>query len=308
MPENQSGVRIYMTYTNNWNEIRTAYKLAKLGTISATSKALGVHRSTVTRHIDTLEEELGAILFLRNDKGYIPTEAGLRVMKLGEITDENILQLSSKLKHNESSIEGVLKITCLTEMLSSIMPSVSDYKSRHPKMRVEIIPDIRNFSLEYGEADIAIRAGNKPNTPDNIVWPLCTLPMVLCVHKKYIEKFGLPEKDNLFQHRFIAFKTRVPHLTWNEWMHNEVPGQQITLFGSNYQSVVDALVSGCGIAVFPKQLIEEREDLSEIIHDHNWTLSLWALVHRDMKNVPKIRKFLDILLENAKESIANRVI
>ena len=40
-------------------EIRTAYFIAKLGTVSAAADALGVHRATVMRRIDLLEAELG---------------------------------------------------------------------------------------------------------------------------------------------------------------------------------------------------------------------------------------------------------
>ena len=40
-----------------WAELRTAYQVAKLGTVSAAATALGFHRATVNRHIDVLEEE-----------------------------------------------------------------------------------------------------------------------------------------------------------------------------------------------------------------------------------------------------------
>ncbi|KNC65158.1 LysR family transcriptional regulator, partial [Pseudoalteromonas rubra] len=66
---------------NKWTEMRTAYRLAKLGTLSATAQELGVHRSTVMRHIDVLESALGVTLFQRNDRGYLPTEAGLEIMR-----------------------------------------------------------------------------------------------------------------------------------------------------------------------------------------------------------------------------------
>ncbi|MEM8921813.1 MAG: LysR family transcriptional regulator, partial [Pseudomonadota bacterium] len=49
-----------------WNEIRTAACVAQLRTISAAAETLGVHRSTVVRHIEKLEEEFGVKLFLRD--------------------------------------------------------------------------------------------------------------------------------------------------------------------------------------------------------------------------------------------------
>ena len=60
----------------NWDEIRTAFHVARLGTVSAAAEALGVHHATVIRHVDALEARLGARLFQRHARGYTPTEAG----------------------------------------------------------------------------------------------------------------------------------------------------------------------------------------------------------------------------------------
>ena len=40
----------------NWSENRTAYPFTRLGTRSAAAEVSGVHRVTVIRHIDTLED------------------------------------------------------------------------------------------------------------------------------------------------------------------------------------------------------------------------------------------------------------
>ena len=157
-----------------WTELRTAYKLAKLGTLSATAEEIGVHRSTVMRHIDALEEHLGVVLFQRNDKGYIPTEAGLEIQRLGEVTDNQFSNLSGRLQSKEQPLQGTLTITMVNETASLLLPTINQYQAQHPGMRVNIVGDLRNFNLEYGEADIAIRGGLKPETPDNIVMPLFT--------------------------------------------------------------------------------------------------------------------------------------
>ena len=59
-----------------WDEIRTAYQVARLGTVSGAADVLGVHHATVIRHIDALEKRLGTRLFQRHARGYTPTEAG----------------------------------------------------------------------------------------------------------------------------------------------------------------------------------------------------------------------------------------
>ena len=64
---------------DNWDEIRTAYHVARLGTVSGAAEALGVHHATVIRHIDALEGRLGVKLFQRHARGYTATEAGARI-------------------------------------------------------------------------------------------------------------------------------------------------------------------------------------------------------------------------------------
>ena len=60
----------------NWDEIRTAFQVARLGTVSGAAEVLGVHHATVIRHIDALEQRLGVKLFQRHARGYTATEAG----------------------------------------------------------------------------------------------------------------------------------------------------------------------------------------------------------------------------------------
>ena len=51
----------YKDGMDRWNEVRTAFAVARLGTVSAAAQELGLHRATVIRHIDALEESLGAL-------------------------------------------------------------------------------------------------------------------------------------------------------------------------------------------------------------------------------------------------------
>lgn len=60
----------------HWTELRTAWLVAKLGTVSAATAAPGVHWATVTRRVDSLETAFGAPLSLCHARGYMPTAAG----------------------------------------------------------------------------------------------------------------------------------------------------------------------------------------------------------------------------------------
>ena len=66
---------------DKWTEIKAAYQVARLGTVSAAAEVLGVHRATVIRHIDALEAELGGTLFHRHNTGYTAIQAWYRRRK-----------------------------------------------------------------------------------------------------------------------------------------------------------------------------------------------------------------------------------
>ena len=59
---------------NMWTEIRTAWHVAELRNVTRAAQRLGMHHSSVIRHIDALEADLGVKLFQRHSQGYTPTE------------------------------------------------------------------------------------------------------------------------------------------------------------------------------------------------------------------------------------------
>ncbi|WP_420588492.1 LysR family transcriptional regulator [Bacterioplanoides sp.] len=280
---------------DKWNEIRTAYMLAKLGTLSATATELGIHRSTVMRHIDALEAHLEVVLFQRNDKGYLPTEAGVEVMRLGEVTDSHFSNLPQRLQNKEQHLEGKLTITTVSELAPMLMPVIKQYQQQHPAMTVEIIGDLRNFNLEYGEADVAIRGGDKPETPDNVVMPLFETQMVLMAHQSYLQQFGEPTLGNLNKHRFVAMNDRPAVLYWNEWIYDTVPADKIVVKGSTQQIISHAILSGCGIGALPVEMANNNTGLQPVLAGLEWPARAWTLVHRDMTKTPKVKAFIELL-------------
>ncbi|WP_429745925.1 LysR substrate-binding domain-containing protein [Vibrio clamense] len=96
-------------------------------------------------------------------------------------------------------------------------------------------------------------------------------------------------------HRFIAMKGRPPHLLWNEWIHNNVSEQNIVFLCSNSQVAFRSLESGCGISAVPRSVVKNDADLIEIAPHLHWNFPIWALVHRDMFNLAKIKAFIELL-------------
>ena len=189
---------------DHWLELRTAYRLAKLGTVSATADDLGVHRATVNRHVDTIETALGVKFFHRHARGYTLTEAGRDLLDVASRADELFSDLAGRSQGQAGQLSGSLVVTSLAGLAPIIMPAIQAFRTLYPDINLVFSADEALVRLDYGEAHVAIRAGARPQEPDYVVLPLCKLRFGLFAAHSYIDRFGMPDPDDLSPHHFVG--------------------------------------------------------------------------------------------------------
>lgn len=288
---------------DNWDEIRTAFQVAKMGTVSGAAQVLGVHHATVIRHIDALEEKLGVKLFQRHARGYTPTEAGEDLLKVGQATDDQFAQLASRIRGRGETVSGELVITTLSGASEIMTQVIAGFQALHPEITVRYLAGERLFRLEYGEAHIAIRAGKPPQEPDNVVQPFHVHPIALYVSQKYVDYFGLPAPERLWQDlRFIAHddpNSRAPFL---QWLRETVPDARIVFTSTEIDAINQAVIAGVGASFLPVWFARGRDDLIEVAPARpEWESANWLVTHVDLHRTPKVQAFLDYLKTAAKD-------
>ena len=58
-----------------WDLYRSFLAVLQQGSLSAAARGLGLTQPTIGRHIDALEQAIGAELFTRSQTGLLPTDA-----------------------------------------------------------------------------------------------------------------------------------------------------------------------------------------------------------------------------------------
>jgi len=154
-----------------WLELRTAYEVARHGKVAHAADALGVHRATVNRHIDTLEAEIGTKLFLRHSRGYTLTDAGEEFLKVAQRADELFADFVGRSNAAKGKLSGEVILTAPTVVIGVLMKPIVQFRNEHPKARISLIVDDKYAKLEYGEAHVALRGGTKPQNPEYIAQP-----------------------------------------------------------------------------------------------------------------------------------------
>jgi DNA-binding transcriptional LysR family regulator len=288
---------------DNWDEIRTAYQVARLGTVSGAADVLGVHHATVIRHIDAPERRMGVKLFQRHTRGYTATEAGQDLLRVAQATDDQFSQLSARIKGRGNEVAGELVVTTIGGLSQLMVPLLAKFQEQYPDVALSYLTSARLFRLEYGEAHVAIRAGSPPQQPDNVVQPFLRLRSAIYGSKDYIERHGMPKiPGRMAGHRFVGVDDPSSKAPFAQWMRETIPAHQVVFRSGDMRAVRQAVLAGVGLGFLGTYEFDARDDLVEVHPpQEEWDSRLWLVTHMDLHRTTKVQAFLNFLKEHTSD-------
>ena len=288
---------------DKWAELRTAYQVAKLGTVSAAATALGFHRATVNRHIDVLEEEMDARIFIRHARGYTLTELGEDVLRVARKTEELIDDLAGRINSSKAVVEGELKLTILEPFAELLMKPISDFRAENPNCIVNLDASENLAQLEYGEAHIALRAGPKPDHLDYVVSKFAQIGFNLYAHDSYVQKFGMPkDASNFGGHQFVLPPSFGGHLSVRQWVKNIARPNMIALSSQHVDVNFKAVFAGVGMGVIEDHKAKTHGGFHRVLPiNKEWSVPIWLVTHVDLHRTEKVQAMLRCIKSARKE-------
>ena len=287
---------------DNWDEVRTAYQVAKMGTVSGAADVLGVHHATVIRHVDALEARLGVKLFQRHARGYTATEAGEDMCRVAQATDEQFSQLAGRVKGKGDEVSGELVVTSLNGLAPLMSPTLSAFQRAYPEITVRYLTGERLFRLEYGEAHVAVRAGAAPEQPDNVVQPFYNSTVALYASQDYVDKYGQPKNSAEYsQHRFVGHDSENSRAPFFKWLGAHVPRENVVFRSTDNRAMELAICAGAGIGFMTQSDAAGHPNMVQIASPRDeWHAPLWLVTHVDLHRTTKVQAFLKFVKEQAK--------
>lgn len=276
----------------NWDELKTAFYVAKHGTASGAAAALGVHHATVIRQVDALEARLGVKLFQRHGRGFAPTEAGLDVLdSIGDV-DAKVAQLETRLKTRTDSVDGDLVVTALPILSPLLMPILAQFQADHPGVRITLRSETRVQQIERGDAHVALRAGRKPDMEDYVVQSLGKLQFAAYAKAPH----GFENLDQASaQVGVIGFADTSPGPN-NGWIETHVPADRIRFRVATEFDLLPAALAGLGVVILPRVVADGTPGLHPVdAPAADWAPDLWLVTHVDLHRTAKIKAITERL-------------
>lgn len=156
----------------NFDFYRTFYYVGKYKNITAAAKALFVTQPTVTHAIQTLEHELGCLLFIRSQKGVSFTPEGEIFYRQIAEACETIFEAEMNLEAARNLSEGFVAIGASeTTLHHYLMPILADFRKNHPGIRLKLFNSNTPAMIEEilkGHIDFAVLVLNSSYRHDDL--------------------------------------------------------------------------------------------------------------------------------------------
>lgn len=165
------------------------------GSFSQAAERTGLPKSTLSRRITYLEDQLGERLLTRSTRKLAITDFGERILEHARrLLDETEAARSLAL-HRQVIPQGTLRVSMPPEFHElSVVTLIHRFHAEYPQVRLDLDLSARRVDLIAERFDIAVRiAGRLPDDSTLIARQVATLRNALYASPHYISKHGTPK-------------------------------------------------------------------------------------------------------------------
>ncbi len=286
-------------------EMEAFTTVVEQGGITVAARRLGMSKSAVSKHITNLEGRLGARLLSRSTRRVSPTEIGLayfdkvsRVLNDAGEADAMVTALGDQ-------PSGILRVSVATDFgVTHLSPIIGKFMESYPELSVSLVLQNRFAELISEGYDVGVRVGELEDSTLKARKFACAEKR-LVASPAYLDRHGVPASiSNLAQHSLLHGTTRPSSHVWTLRGPGNVK-QQVRATGplsiNDGQSLLQAAVSGLGIAYLPSFLYSEAMRAGQLVDVmpslQSEPVSLHAVYPSGRFTQPKVRAFVDFLVQ-----------
>ena len=285
-----------------WDDLRYFLAFTRAGSMRAAAKALGVNQSTVQRRIAELEERIGRPLVERRQGAYSASELGEKLLPAMEAVDAAMGAFERDVAARDIGPGGTLRVTCGSTLADRLRRSglIDLFHARHPGLQVELVISDRFLDLSAGEAEIAIRLG-APKDAALVGRKIAEAPWAVYASRAYVDHHGRPDGPaDIARHALVGAIGAIADYPGARWLSSVAPDAPIASRSDNWPGLVMAVKSGGGLAALLAFQGDNDAELVRVVDDIGVTTPYYLVMHRDLRNTPRVRAFADFVAAEIK--------
>ena len=191
---------------NKLELLRTFVRVTELSSFTGAGESLGLPRSTVSEHVQALEELLGARLLQRTTRKVQATQDGRVLYERSKDLLAHMEELEGLFRQDEAQLSGRIRVDMPNVMARElILPRLPEFMDAHPLIELEISSTDRQVDLLAEGFDCVLRVGAQPDQ-SVVARLLCSLPMINCASAAYLQRYGVPTTlADLAHHQLVNY-------------------------------------------------------------------------------------------------------
>lgn len=284
-----------MSASLDWDLLQSLHAVLEAGSFSAAARIRRLTQPTLGRHIDQLERQLGAPLFLRSPRGLQPTDLALAFRPHLADMAAAANTATRDATGVASGAGGVVRVAASDVVGIEVLPAIlARFRQQHPGIDVELVLSNKNEDLTRRDADVAVR-NVRPTQNSLVAKKVGELKLGFHATPEYLAERAVPTTfDELVDHPLIGFDRDMPDIEGVEF-DRPITRDLFALRTDNDVAQLAALKAGFGIGVCQKQ-IARREGLIPIMPDaFGFKLDVWICMHESLRGSPRMRLMFDHL-------------
>jgi DNA-binding transcriptional LysR family regulator len=279
-----------------WGELRVFLAVAKTKSFNRAADITNTSQPTVSRQVKRLQDVVGSQLFISTARGVKLTQKGEALAQALCRLDHTLYSITNDLKAETSEAEGTVRVS-VTDGLNALFaaPALEQFSARYPKIQMHLKSPVNIMNLRENQTDMMI--GYSPAESSDIRFrKLGQLHFIPVAAKDYIQRYGLPTRNNLEQHVFLQSEYYLARTgLWDGWQQTVARGR-IAHYCDNSFAYGMLVKAGLGIGLLGSySLLEPSAVPLEL--DLRISVPLYLIALTDRLNARPVRLAFDWLSE-----------
>ncbi len=278
------------------------------------SRALGIPKSRLSRHVTALESRLNVRLLQRSTRRFSVTDVGQEVHRHAMAMLAEADAALEAVEFARAEPRGIVRVACPVAMAQSMLAGIlPEFLTRYPAIRLQMHVSNRRVDVLNEGFDIALRVRTHPSGEDGLVMrsfgEVCEL---LVAAPAYLDRVGRPsEPAQIAERDTLAFESEADRQTWQlRGPQDELARVEISprIVCHDFIVMRAAVLAGLGIARLPDSVV--RTDIADrklerVLPEWNTPQGTVHLVFPTRRGLlPAVRAFIDFLAEKLPPAIS----